>query len=45
MPKGKVAGVVGGGSGHYPAFAGDVGPGMGDAALAGAGFASGSPGM
>ena len=30
-PEGKVALVVGGGSGHYPAFAGFVGPGMADA--------------
>ena len=27
-PQGKVALVVGGGSGHYPAFAGWVGPGF-----------------
>lgn len=26
VPQGKVAVVVGGGSGHYPAFAGYVGP-------------------
>ncbi len=39
-PAGKVALVVGGGSGHYPAFAGFVGPGMGDAAVAGDVFAS-----
>ena len=40
VPKGKVAVVVGGGSGHYPAFAGYVGPGMADAAVAGDVFAS-----
>ena len=34
-PAGKVALVVGGGSGHYPAFAGFVGPGLADAAVAG----------
>ncbi len=39
-PEGKVALVVGGGSGHYPAFAGFVGPGMADAAVAGDVFAS-----
>lgn len=39
-PAGKVALVVGGGSGHYPAFAGFVGPGMADAAVAGDVFAS-----
>ena len=37
---GKVALVVGGGSGHYPAFAGYVGPGLADAAVAGDVFAS-----
>ena len=30
-PEGKVAVVVGGGSGHYPAFAGFVGPGLAEA--------------
>ena len=40
VPKGKVSLVVGGGSGHYPAFAGYVGPGMADAAVAGDVFAS-----
>ncbi|SDA96432.1 dihydroxyacetone kinase family protein [Sinorhizobium sp. NFACC03] len=40
VPKGKVAVVIGGGSGHYPAFAGYVGPGMADAAVAGDVFAS-----
>ncbi len=39
-PEGKVALVVGGGSGHYPAFAGFVGPGFADAAIAGDVFAS-----
>lgn len=38
--EGKVAVVVGGGSGHYPAFAGMVGPGLADAAVAGDIFAS-----
>ncbi|MBS1101411.1 dihydroxyacetone kinase subunit DhaK, partial [Gluconobacter sp. Dm-62] len=32
--RGKVAVVLGGGSGHYPAFGGYVGPGFGDAAVA-----------
>jgi D-erythrulose 4-kinase len=40
VPDGKVALVVGGGSGHYPAFAGYVGPGLADAAVAGDVFAS-----
>lgn len=39
-PSGKVALVVGGGSGHYPAFIGYVGPGLADAAVAGDVFAS-----
>ncbi|MCI2237617.1 dihydroxyacetone kinase family protein [Paenibacillus sp. TRM 82003] len=39
-PEGKVAVVVGGGSGHYPAFAGYVGPGLADGAVAGNVFAS-----
>jgi dihydroxyacetone kinase len=39
-PHGKVAVVVGGGSGHYPAFAGYVGTGFADAAVAGDVFAS-----
>ena len=39
-PEGKVAIVVGGGSGHYPAFAGWVGPGMADGAVAGNIFSS-----
>ncbi|MFP5076409.1 dihydroxyacetone kinase family protein [Rhizobium sp. YIM 134829] len=38
--EGKVAVVVGGGSGHYPAFAGYVGQGLADAAVAGDVFAS-----
>lgn len=38
--KGKVAVVVGGGSGHYPAFVGYVGTGFADAAIAGDIFAS-----
>ncbi|WP_411123284.1 dihydroxyacetone kinase family protein [Streptomyces sp. x-19] len=37
---GKVALVIGGGSGHYPAFAGLVGPGLADAAAIGDVFAS-----
>jgi dihydroxyacetone kinase len=37
---GKVAVVVGGGSGHYPAFAGYVGRGLADAAVVGDVFAS-----
>nr|WP_321983728.1 dihydroxyacetone kinase family protein [uncultured Lichenicoccus sp.] len=40
IPDGKVALVIGGGSGHYPAFAGYVGPGLADAAVAGDVFAS-----
>ena len=39
-PANKVALVVGGGAGHYPAFAGFVGPGLADAAIAGDVFAS-----
>lgn len=39
-PQGKVALVIGGGSGHYPAFAGYVGVGFADAAVAGDVFAS-----
>ncbi len=38
--KGKVALLVGGGSGHYPAFLGYVGAGLADAAVAGDVFAS-----
>jgi len=37
---GKVAVVVGGGSGHYPAFAGYVGAGLADGAVCGDVFAS-----
>ncbi|MGB8382468.1 MAG: dihydroxyacetone kinase family protein, partial [Dermatophilaceae bacterium] len=37
---GKVAVVIGGGSGHYPAFAGWVGIGLADAAVVGPVFAS-----
>ncbi|WP_426231555.1 dihydroxyacetone kinase family protein [Pararhizobium sp. DWP3-4] len=40
VPAGKVSVVIGGGSGHYPAFAGYVGPGLADAAVAGDVFAS-----
>ncbi|MGV4791863.1 dihydroxyacetone kinase family protein [Rhizobium sp. F40D2] len=40
VPAGKVCVIIGGGSGHYPAFAGYVGPGMADAAVAGDVFAS-----
>jgi D-erythrulose 4-kinase len=39
-PAGKVAVVIGGGSGHYPAFAGLVGPGLADGAALGNIFAS-----
>jgi dihydroxyacetone kinase len=39
-PRGKVAIVIGGGSGHYPAFSGYVGPGLADAAVVGNVFAS-----
>jgi dihydroxyacetone kinase len=37
---GKVAVVLGGGAGHYPAFAGYVGPGLADGAVCGDVFAS-----
>jgi len=37
---GKVSVLVGGGSGHYPAFCGYVGPGLADAAAMGEVFAS-----
>ena len=37
---GRVSTVIGGGSGHYPAFAGLVGPGLADAAVCGDIFAS-----
>lgn len=39
-PEGQPALVIGGGSGHYPAFAGWVGPGMGHGAPCGNVFAS-----
>lgn len=39
-PKGEVALVIGGGSGHYPAFAGWTGPGMAHGTVAGNIFAS-----
>ncbi|CEH05924.1 dihydroxyacetone kinase family protein [Propionibacterium freudenreichii] len=39
-PQGEVAVIVGGGSGHYPAFAGWVGPGMAHGAVCGNIFAS-----
>lgn len=39
-PQGKVATVVGGGSGHYPAFAGVVGHGFADGAVVGNVFTS-----
>lgn len=39
-PAGKVSVVIGGGSGHYPAFAGLVGHGIADAAAVGDLFAS-----
>ncbi|CAN5384536.1 dihydroxyacetone kinase family protein [soil metagenome] len=39
-PRGQVAVVLGGGSGHYPAFAGWVGPGMAHGAVCGNVFAS-----
>ncbi|MCR6493687.1 dihydroxyacetone kinase family protein [Cellulomonas sp. P24] len=39
-PAGQVAVVLGGGSGHYPAFAGWVGPGMAHGAVCGNVFAS-----
>lgn len=40
LPRAKVAVVVGGGSGHYPAFAGIVGPGFADGAVVGNIFTS-----
>jgi len=40
VPRGQVAVVIGGGSGHYPAFAGLVGPGLAHAAAMGNVFAS-----
>jgi len=39
-PKGQVSVVLGGGSGHYPAFAGWVGPGMAHGVVCGNIFAS-----
>lgn len=39
-PAGQVSVIVGGGSGHYPAFAGWVGPGLADGAVCGNIFAS-----
>ncbi len=39
-PAGKVAVVIGGGSGHYPAFCGVVGPGFADGAVVGNVFTS-----
>src|SRR4051794_32342272 len=39
-PPDRVAIVVGGGAGHYPPFAGLVGPGLADAAVVGNVFAS-----
>jgi D-erythrulose 4-kinase len=39
-PPRKVALVIGGGSGHYPAFAGFIGPGLADGVVAGDIFAS-----
>lgn len=38
--RGKVAVIIGGGCGHYPAFAGLVGPGLADAAVVGDVFTS-----
>ncbi|MBW8762510.1 MAG: dihydroxyacetone kinase family protein [Microbacterium sp.] len=40
LPRGQVAVVVGGGSGHYPGFAGAVGEGMAAAAVCGNIFSS-----
>lgn len=40
VPRGQVAVVVGGGSGHYPAFGGLVGPGLAHGAAMGNVFAS-----
>ena len=45
IPEGQVALVVGGGSGHYPAFAGLVGPGLAAGAVCGNIFASPSAGQ
>ncbi|GAA1770813.1 dihydroxyacetone kinase family protein [Agromyces humatus] len=45
IPRGRVALVVGGGSGHYPAFAGVVGPGLAAGAVCGNIFASPATGQ
>jgi dihydroxyacetone kinase len=45
VPVGQVALVVGGGSGHYPAFAGLVGPGLATASACGNMFASPAAGQ
>ncbi|MGX1160862.1 homodimeric dihydroxyacetone kinase [Arthrobacter sp. SLBN-100] len=45
MPAGQVALVVGGGSGHYPAFAGLVGPGLAAGSACGNMFASPAAGQ
>ncbi|MDQ0674049.1 dihydroxyacetone kinase phosphoprotein-dependent L subunit [Pseudarthrobacter siccitolerans] len=45
VPAGQVALVIGGGSGHYPAFAGLVGPGLAAAAACGNIFASPAAGQ
>ena len=44
-PRGSVAVVIGGGSGHYPAFAGVVGPGFASGAVCGNIFTSPSAGQ
>lgn len=45
LPEGHVAVIVGGGSGHYPAFAGVVGEGLAAAAVCGNVFTSPSAGQ
>lgn len=45
LPEGRVAVVVGGGSGHYPAFSGLVGPGLAAGAVCGNIFASPASGQ
>lgn len=45
IPDGQVAVVVGGGSGHYPAFSGLVGPGLAAGAVCGNIFASPASGQ
>lgn len=45
MSEGQVAVVIGGGSGHYPAFAGVVGPGLAAGAVCGNIFTSPSAGQ